>query len=138
MFRNVCRGSKEGGLCPVDSETQRKFFSQPKGPSQKYGTSIHLKRIYTLKTNCIIIIMRIHLFGVKCKNTNLLTEKAPLYLLLMLILKFKDSYHSIESRAANSAIVLNAAPAMIFTSSPETCTNHLKLFLSDQVVCVRK
>ena len=37
---------------------------------KKYGTSIHLKisfLIYkNLKTNCIIIIMRIHLFGVKC------------------------------------------------------------------------
>ena len=57
--------------------------------------------------------MRIHLFGVKCKYTNLHTEKALSYLLLMLILKLKDSYHSILSRAANSKTVLNAAPAMI-------------------------
>ena len=28
-------------------------------------------------------------------------------------------------------IFSNAASAMIRTSSPETCTNHLKLFLSD-------
>ena len=64
--------------------------------------------------------MKIQLFGVKCQNTNLHTEKALLYLLLMLILKLKDNYHSIGSRAANSAIVSNAASAMIFISSPET------------------
>ena len=80
--------------------------------------------------------MRIYLLGVKCQNTNVHTEKALLYLLLMLILKLKDSYHSIGSRAANSVpIVSNAAsapaPAMSFTSSLETCTNRLKLFLSD-------
>ena len=75
--------------------------------------------------------MRIHLFGVKCTNTNSHTEKTLLYLLLILILKLKDSYHSIKSRSANGAIALNAAPAMIFTSSPETCTNHFKVFLSD-------
>ena len=55
--------------------------------------------------------MRIHLIEVKCQNTNLRTGKALLYLLLMLILKLKDSYHSIGSRAANSVIVSNAAPA---------------------------
>ena len=76
--------------------------------------------------------MRIHLFGVKYQNTNLHTEKALLYLLLMLILKLKDSYHFIGSTAANSVpIVSNAAPGVSFTSSPETCTNHLKPFLSD-------
>ena len=78
--------------------------------------------------------MKIHLFGVKCQNTNLRTEKVLLYLLLMLILKLKDIYHSIGSRATNSVPIvsnINAAPAMIFTSSPETCTNHLKLFLFD-------
>ena len=31
MVRKVCRGIKEGGLCPVDSETNREnFLSQPK------------------------------------------------------------------------------------------------------------
>ena len=76
--------------------------------------------------------MRIHLFGVKCQNTNLHTEKVLLYLLLMLILELKDSYHSIEIGAENSVpIVSNTAPAMIVTSSSETFTNHLKLFLSD-------
>ena len=73
-------------------DQQRKLCSQPNGPSpKKYGTSIHFKITFliykNLKTNCIIIIMKIHIFGVKCKNINLHTEKALLYLLLMLILK---------------------------------------------------
>ena len=76
--------------------------------------------------------MKIHLFGVKCQNINLHIEKALLHLLLMLILNLKDSYHSTGSRAVNSVpIVSNSAPAVIVRSSPETCTNHLKLFLSD-------
>ena len=74
--------------------------------------------------------MRCQLIGAKYKNTNSHTEKALLHLLLMLILKLKDSYLSIGSRASNGAIVLNTAPAVMFTPSPETCTNQLKLFLS--------
>ena len=76
--------------------------------------------------------MKIHIFGVKCQNTNLHTKKALLYLLLMWTLKLKDSYHFTGSRAANGVpIVSNVASAMIVISLPETCTNHLKLFLSD-------
>ena len=75
--------------------------------------------------------MRIQVYRGKCQNTNLHTEKALLYLLLMLTLKLKDNYHSIVSRAANNAIVSNAASAMSFTSALETCTNHLKQLLSD-------
>ena len=77
--------------------------------------------------------MRIHLFGVKCQNTNLHAEKVLLYLLLMLILKIRDSYHSIGSRTANTPIVSNAAPAMIFTFSLEICTNNLKLIFLNKL-----
>ena len=55
--------------------------------------------------------MRIHLFGVKCQNTNLDTEKALLYLLLTLILKLKDSYHSTGSGAANSVPIVSSTRA---------------------------
>ena len=47
-------------------------------------------------------------------------------MLLMLILKSIGSHNFIRSKAANT--VSSEARAMIFTSSPETCTNHLKLF----------